>query len=450
MSGTTAWLIRGAKVLAEDGWDDGAVLAVVAGRIAYRGDLRALPRRLEVAGTEVGRQSLEEIQAEGGYLCPGFVDIHVHGGGGADVMDASPGALRQIARTHARHGTVALLATTVSAPYEHVRRVMEAVQETSDGLDEGSEILGVHLEGPHLSPRRAGAQNPEYLTPPDPRELEALMERFPGLLAMVTLAPELDGASELIELLHRSGVVPAVGHSDATYEQAVEAFQHGAQHAVHTFNGMNPLHHRAPGVPGAVITTRPVTAELIADGFHVHPGVARLLWQVKGPDRLVLVTDAMRATDLPDGRYELGGLEVEVHAGAARLAGSETLAGSTLTLERAVRWMANEVGVPLADAVRLASQNPARRLGLGDRLGSLEVGKDGSVVLLDGELRVRLTLHQGWVLYDGQGSEYDEAEAERSQDALGDGPAAAGGLGAEPEAEPSASVLARMEHEEEL
>src|SRR5690606_40265473 len=165
----------------------------------------------------------------------------------------------------------------------------------------------------------------------------------------------------------------------------------GISHATHTFNGMNPLHHRAPGVPGAVLTAPGVSAEIIADGFHIHPGVARLLWQVKGPDRLLLVTDAMRATDLPDGRYDLGGLEVDVVGGAARLAGQETLAGSTLTLERAVAWMVEAVGLSLAEAVQLASLNPARRLGVAHRLGSLEVGKDASLVLLDGALRVRLT-----------------------------------------------------------
>src|SRR5690606_35508621 len=183
----------------------------------------------------------------------------------------------------------------------------------------------------------------------------------------------------------------------------------GISHATHTFNGMNPLHHRAPGVPGAVLTAPGVSAEIIADGFHIHPGVARLLWQVKGPDRLLLVTDAMRATDLPDGRYDLGGLEVDVVGGAARLAGQEPLAGSALTLERAVAWMGEAVGLSLAEAVQLASLNPARRLGVAHRLGSLEVGKDASLVLLDDALRVRLTLRQGELIYDGQGDEFEDA-----------------------------------------
>lgn len=381
----------------------------MGGRIAYVGDLRKLPRRLEGAGVEVGRQSLEEIHTEGGYLCPGFIDVHLHGGGGADVMDASPGALSQLARTHARHGTVAFLPTTVTAPYEQLHRVLEAVEETAGAREEGAELLGVHLEGPHLNPARAGAQNPEFLTPPSLPEMQALLERFPGRVRWVTVAPELEGARELIQYLREAGVVVSIGHSDATYEQAMVAFQWGISHATHTFNGMNPLHHRAPGVPGAVLTAPGVSAEIIADGFHIHPGVARLLWQVKGPDRLLLVTDAMRATDLPDGRYDLGGLEVDVVGGAARLAGQETLAGSTLTLERAVAWMVEAVGLSLAEAVQLASLNPARRLGVAHRLGSLEVGKDASLVLLDDALRVRLTLRQGELIYDGQGDEFEDA-----------------------------------------
>lgn len=418
MSETTAWLIRGAQIHQGTQWADDAVLAAVGGRIAYLGDLRKLPRRLEVAGVEVGRQSLEEIHAGGGYLCPGFIDVHLHGGGGADVMDASPGALSQLSRTHARHGTVGFLPTTVTAPYDQLHRVLEAVEETAGTREEGAEILGVHLEGPHLNPARAGAQNPEYLTPPSLPEMKALMERFPGRVRWVTVAPELEGARPLIEFLHSQGVVVSVGHSDATYEQTTEAFRWGARHATHTFNGMNPLHHRAPGVPGAVLTARHVSAELIADGFHIHAGVARLLWQVKGPDRLLLVTDAMRATDLPDGRYDLGGLEVDVEGGAARLAGKGNLAGSTLTLERAVAWMADAVGVPLAEAVRLATLNPARRLGVADRLGSLEVGKDASLVLLDGSFRVRLTLRRGELIYDGQGDEFDDSEASVAADGL--------------------------------
>ncbi|MFO7254306.1 N-acetylglucosamine-6-phosphate deacetylase [Limnochorda sp.] len=409
MSEATAWLLRGARIHQGTQWADEAVLAAVGGRIAYVGDLRKLPRRLEGAGVEVGRQSLEEIHTEGGYLCPGFIDVHLHGGGGADVMDASPGALSQLARTHARHGTVAFLPTTVTAPYEQLHRVLEAVEETAGAREEGAELLGVHLEGPHLNPARAGAQNPEFLTPPSLPEMQALLERFPGRVRWVTVAPELEGARELIQYLREAGVVVSIGHSDATYEQAMVAFQWGISHATHTFNGMNPLHHRAPGVPGAVLTAPGVSAEIIADGFHIHPGVARLLWQVKGPDRLLLVTDAMRATDLPDGRYDLGGLEVDVVGGAARLAGQETLAGSTLTLERAVAWMVEAVGLSLAEAVQLASLNPARRLGVAHRLGSLEVGKDASLVLLDDALRVRLTLRQGELIYDGQGDEFEDA-----------------------------------------
>ncbi|WP_304174544.1 N-acetylglucosamine-6-phosphate deacetylase [Limnochorda pilosa] len=409
MSEATAWLLRGARIHQGTQWADEAVLAAVGGRIAYVGDLRKLPRRLEGAGVEVGRQSLEEIHTEGGYLCPGFIDVHLHGGGGADVMDASPGALSQLARTHARHGTVAFLPTTVTAPYEQLHRVLEAVEETAGAREEGAELLGVHLEGPHLNPARAGAQNPEFLTPPSLPEMQALLERFPGRVRWVTVAPELEGARELIQYLREAGVVVSIGHSDATYEQAMVAFQWGISHATHTFNGMNPLHHRAPGVPGAVLTAPGVSAEIIADGFHIHPGVARLLWQVKGPDRLLLVTDAMRATDLPDGRYDLGGLEVDVVGGAARLAGQETLAGSTLTLERAVAWMVEAVGLSLAEAVQLASLNPARRLGVAHRLGSLEVGKDASLVLLDDALRVRLTLRQGELMYDGQGDEFEDA-----------------------------------------
>lgn len=337
-----------------------------------------------------------DVDAAGGWVAPGFVDVHVHGGGGHDTMDATHDALAGMSAHLARHGVTAFLATTVSASREAIADALAAIAEASDLP--GARLLGAHLEGPYLNPDHRGAQDPAALRLPAPAEYEAWFARGP--VRMMTLAPELDGALELIRAGRARGVRFSAGHSGAAYEELVAAADAGLAHATHTFNGMPPLHHREPGLVGGVLTDERIIAEVIADGVHVHPAVVRLLVQAKGPDRVVLVSDAIRATGMPDGTYALGGQEVAVRDGVCRTAAG-SLAGSTLTLDRAVANLVEQAGVPLPDAVCMATATPAAVLG-GLELGALTTGARADVVVLDSRLRVRTTVVAGEIVYAGE------------------------------------------------
>jgi N-acetylglucosamine-6-phosphate deacetylase len=310
--------------------------------------------------------------------------MHVHGGGGAQFMSGDPEECRRAAAFHVRHGTTALLATTLTASREQLLAAVRGIAAAADRA-----IVGVHLEGPWLSPQRPGAQDAAHLREPDPLELDALLAA--GRVRLVSLAPELPGALALIERIVAAGALAALAHTDATYEQAVAGIEAGARHAVHVFNAMRPLHHRAPGVIGAVLDRGDVTCEVIADGHHVHPAVVRLLARAKGPDATVLVTDAIEAAGLPDGPYRLGDAPVEVRDGRA-LTPSGHLAGSTLTLDAAVR-NACAWDIPLEDALRMASTTPAAVLGL--RKGRIAPGYDADLAVLDATLHPVATMVGG-------------------------------------------------------
>lgn len=331
----------------------------------------------------------------GAVLAPGFVDVHVHGAAGAEFLDADAGERAAILRAHARGGTTALLATTVTASRERLRAAVDALA-AAEPVAGGAALLGIHLEGPYLCERHRGAQDPEHLRAPDLAELDALLAAGP--VRLVTLAPELPGAPEAIARLVDAGVVASVGHTDATYAQAMAAFDAGARHATHLFNGMRPFHHREPGVIGAALDRDDVTCELICDGEHVAPAAIRLARRVKGVDRTVLVTDAMSATGLGDGEYRIGALPVTVRGGRAELAGTGTLAGSTLTMGAAVRNAVRLAGLSLGDALRMASATPARVLGLEASKGALARGFDADLVVLDDDLAVTATMVAGaWI-----------------------------------------------------
>lgn len=384
-------VVRGGQLLTPAGVVQDGVVVIDDGRILLAGAADA--QQVDGADTDV-------VDARGGWICPGFVDIHVHGGGGADTMDASFEALCAMARCHAHHGTTSFLATTVTAPHRQLLQVAAAVRAATGLWTGGAQVLGLHLEGPYVNPRRAGAQNPAHMRAPLLAELEELYEAAGGTWRLVTLAPELPGAAEAIQWLSARGVVVSIGHTDATYDEAVAGIAAGARHATHLFNAMRALHHREPGVIGAVLEHASVTVEVIADGEHVHPAALRLAAACKGAERTALVTDCIRARDLPDGVYKLGDLDVLVQDGKARLAAdSGTIAGSLLTMADAVRYMVRVVGLPLSDAVAMASATPARIIGVADRKGSLEPGKDGDVVVLDEDLRVKATIVSGQVVY---------------------------------------------------
>ncbi|MFS0727316.1 N-acetylglucosamine-6-phosphate deacetylase [Paenibacillus sp. 1P07SE] len=247
------------------------------------------------------------IDGHNGYLLPGFIDMHVHGGYGSDFMDATSDAYEAITRYHASHGTTGMLATTMTAPPKDIEAVLACAARYQSGEMPYARLLGVHLEGPFISPRWPGAQNPDYIVSPQLSWLKQWTAEYPGVIRQLTLAPESDSADEVITWLHRQDIIAAAGHTDATYEQIVHAVELGLTQAVHTFNAMTPLHHRKPGTAGAVLTEDAICAELIADGHHVHPAAIRLLVCAKPADQLVLITDAMSAAGLGDGDYELGG-----------------------------------------------------------------------------------------------------------------------------------------------
>jgi N-acetylglucosamine-6-phosphate deacetylase len=345
-----------------------------------------------------------EIEARGFTAAPGFVDVHIHGAAGRDVMEASPEALAAVAGHIAGRGTTSFVATTVSAGVEQTLNALEGLAgalRSQPGMSSAThpaaaECLGIHLEGPFLSPARRGVHPAEKLMAPSAALLGRFLEAAGGCARILTLAPELPGSGETIRAACRAGMVAAVGHTDATYAETRRAIECGVRHAVHVFNAMRPFSHRETGVIGAVLTDARTTAEVIADGVHVDDPALRILLAAKGVENVILVTDATAATGMPDGNYRLGSIEVTVSAGVCRNR-EGNLAGSTLTLDRAVQRMTS-LGVPLAAALRMATENPARLLGIEERKGRLVPGADADIVLLDDALRVARVFTRGRAL----------------------------------------------------
>lgn len=324
-------------------------------------------------------------------VTPGFVDLHVHGGGGASFDTGTANAADVVAAAHLTHGTTSMAASLVTDTPD---RMADAVRELALLVDDGR-IAGVHLEGPWLSPRRSGAHQPGALTHPTPAAVDDLLTAGDGAVRMVTLAPELPGGVDAVRRLDDAGVLVAIGHTDATYDEARAAIDAGARLGTHLFNAMRPLHHRDPGPVGALLDA-PVDVELIADGVHLHPAVLRTVFAAK-PGRCILVTDAMAAAGGPDGDYRLGPMAIEVRDGVARLAdhsGDGAIAGSTLTMDAAVRFAVHTAGLPLLDVVHAASTAPAAAWGLDD-VGAIEAGRRADLVVLDDRLEVLRVMRAG-------------------------------------------------------
>ena len=340
----------------------------------------------------------QEVVATDKIATPGFVDVHIHGAGGHDVMEGTGDALKAVASTIAAHGTTSFVATTVTASPDAICRSAEGVARyfglQHEAGDLRAEVLGVHFEGPFISPLRRGVHPPEFLKLPSADLLAQFIAAAKGRAQILTIAPELLGAMPCIDAARKAGLVVAIGHTDATYEQARAAIARGAHHAVHVYNAMRPFTHRDSGVIGAVLTTPEVTAELIADGVHVDETAMRLLLQAKGPSGVILVSDGISATGMPDGKYMLGTFEVTVSDGVCRNAEGK-LAGSTLTLDRALRNIVN-LGTPLSHALRMLTLNPATLLGLEFKKGALRAGADADLVLLDDSLRVTKVWARGF------------------------------------------------------
>jgi N-acetylglucosamine-6-phosphate deacetylase len=320
----------------------------------------------------------------GATLAPAFLDVHIHGAAGHDVMEATPEALNAVGRFLAMHGTGSFLATTVTAPMDSTLRALSGLaklQEQRDTTHGVARPIGIHLEGPFLSHAKRGVQPAKHLLAPDIGVFDRFFAAAEGHIRLMTLAPELPGAVELAAHATARGVRVSLGHSDATAAETRAAIAAGAVSATHTFNAMRPLDHREPGILGTVLTTDSLFAELICDGIHTAPEMVKLWWRAKGPERAILVTDAMSAAGMPDGEYQLGGFAVQVANGRATARG--VLAGSLLTLEGALANFLRFTGAPLEQALRLLTANPAAMTGLADRAGSMAVGQKANFVAVD-------------------------------------------------------------------
>jgi len=376
----TTTLLHIAKALTPKGEIHDAAILIRDGEIDAVGPRSAM-------ALPVGAQEVLAIES---IAIPGFIDVHIHGAGGRDVMEGSEEALVAVTKKVAKFGTTSLLATTVTAGADDTCRAVAGVSKYITTQHETSEpraeILGIHFEGPFLSKERRGAQPAQFLQLPSAEYLERLLRAASGNARILTIAPELFGAMPCIDAARSLGMVVSIGHTDATYEQARVAVAHGAHHATHVYNGMRPFTHRDPGVIGAVLTTPELTAELIADGVHVDEVAMKVLLQAKGAGGIVLISDGISATGMPDGSYMLGDQEVAVSGGICRTADGK-LAGSTLTLDRSLRNVVR-LGVPLADAVQMLTLNPATVLGIEFKKGVLRTGADADIVLLNDALEV--------------------------------------------------------------
>ena len=344
-------------------------------------------------------RGVREIAAPGKTIVPGFVDVHIHGAGGHDVMEGTSEALEIVAATVARRGTTSLVATTVTASdaqtYASVAGIARFILDAglSPARDLAAEIVGIHFEGPFISAARRGVHPTQWIAAPSRSYLGRLLEEAQGTAQILTLAPELPGALDLITMARDAALVVSLGHTDATYDEARSAIAAGARHAAHVFNAMRPFSHRETGVLGAVLTSPEVSTELIADGVHVDAAAIRMLVSLKGPELVILVSDGTSATGMPDGNYQLGTFQVTLSEGVCRNAQGK-LAGSTLTLDRALRNMV-ALGVPLLSAVRMLTANPARQIGLAAKKGILAPGADADLVLLDDKLEVSGVMTRG-------------------------------------------------------
>ncbi|WP_163970322.1 N-acetylglucosamine-6-phosphate deacetylase [Oceanobacillus halotolerans] len=334
-------------------------------------------------------------------LIPGFIDLHIHGAGGADVMDGTNEALSIMTSTLPKEGTTSFLPTTITQHDDVIEAAIKNVSQYVKGENNTpgqAEILGVHLEGPFISPKRSGAQPTDFIDDPDITVFKRWQEQVNDLIKLVTLAPEEDSDHQLTKYLKRTGVIASIGHSDASYNQVEDAIDAGITHVTHLFNQMRGLHHREPGVVGAAFLKEELMTELIVDGIHVAPEMVNLSYQQIGKDRLVLITDAMRAKCLKNGMYDLGGQSVTVQDGKATLEDG-TLAGSVLQMNHAVKNMLSYSETTLGELIQMTSINPAKELQLFDRKGSIKRNKDADLVVLDENFDVVLTICRGQLAY---------------------------------------------------
>jgi len=348
-------------------------------------------------GDIVADAGCEVVDGRGRVAAPGFIDVHIQGAGGADILDGKVEALETISQTCARFGTTSFLATTVYKVNGDNEHLALAAEYSGRELG-GANLAGIHLEGPFIASNKRGMIQPDCICPASMQTFDKILKVTGGRLKMMTIAPELDGSLEIIRRLMDSNIVASFAHSEANYEQTLEGIKAGISHVTHLFNAMSPVHHRSPGPLVAIFENEKVTAQLIADGVHIHPSVLRMAFEILGPERIVLITDGMQAMGLPDGQYVYNGVEYESKNGAARYKDG-TLIGTALGLSELVKRLIRFTDCSLDVAVRTVTKNPARLLGIEERKGSIAVGKDADVVLLDDDLSVRTTIVGGRIVF---------------------------------------------------
>ncbi|OCL27209.1 N-acetylglucosamine-6-phosphate deacetylase [Orenia metallireducens] len=337
---------------------------------------------------------IELIDIDGKYVAPGFIDLHIHGAGGKDTMDANTEALTEISSTILQTGVTAFLPTTMTMDKESIYQALNVIRELMNRNLKGAKILGAHMEGPFINEEYKGAQDAKYIQEPS----YEFVKDYLDVIKIITLAPEVNRGYEFISKMKENNTVLSMGHSNATYKEAIEAIKRGIKHATHMFNAMTPLHHRDPGVVGSVFTSD-ITCELIADKIHVHPDLFQLLVDIKGQDKVILITDSMRAGCMKEGKYDLGGQEVTVKSNSARLEDS-TLAGSVLTLNQALKNIVDNTDLDLIEAIKMVSLNPAKLISVDKYKGSIAVAKDADMVVFDEEIDISLTIVEGEILYN--------------------------------------------------
>ena len=393
-------IIKGGTVLTS-GTEFPADVVIRGGRIAYIGpDGESWTRQ----DNQCQDQPVEIIDAVGKYVAPGFIDLHTHGGGGADFGDGTVEAFRKVLAFHGSHGTTLLYPTSMTGSLESLHKSIEAYNAVKSLGADGAAMGGWHMEGPYFASSKRGAQDPRYLKDPDPEEYMDIMRRTGGQIARWSLAPELPGAHDMALALKARGVLMAYGHTDASFEECEDAFNAGFTHMTHFFSGMSTVSrsgiYRRAGAVEYGYYNDDVTVELIGDGIHVPASMLKMIFKIKGADNIALVTDSIRAAGLPDGDYELGegGLRIRVAEGMASLADSQTLAGSVATMDFVVRTVWRLTSLPLAQVVKSATGTPARIMGVADRKGSLREGFDADIVIFDNDVNISQVIVGGKLL----------------------------------------------------
>lgn len=347
---------------------------------------------------EFSREAVNrKIDAQGRLILPGFIDVHAHGGMGHEAMDASVDGINTMAQFYAQHGVTAFLPTTWAATGDAIGRVVDTVSSMMGPVANGATILGVHLEGPYLNPKHSGAQDVKLVRHADRKEAQKFLDS--GIVRLITMAPEFPENEWLIAECVRRGITVSLGHTAATYDEVKKAVQMGVTHDTHTYNAMVGLSHRDPGTVGGVMTCPEILCELICDNIHVHPAAQKILIAAKSPAGVILVTDCTRGTGMPEGDYPIDNRIITIRDGIARLPDG-TIAGSILTMERALKNAMEASGLPLKEAWPMSSLNAARNIGVSSKKGSIEVGKDADLVILNDELDVKMTIAEGTVVFE--------------------------------------------------